>query len=64
MAIEYTNYIYAEEEDLHSHNDCPGYNTKQSDGKAPLMLEFWEYPFIAIAPGSTLAQSGFYLWVK
>ena len=37
------------------------YDTKQSDGKAPVMLELWgmqEYPFIAIVPRSTLAWSG------
>ena len=22
-------------------NECPGYNTKQSDGEAPVMLELW-----------------------
>ena len=22
-------------------NECPGYNTKQSDGKASVMLELW-----------------------
>ena len=22
-----------------SHNECPGYDTKQSDGEAPVMLE-------------------------
>ena len=42
---------------LHT-NECPVYDTKQSDGEAPVMLERWrnaEYPFIAIAPRSTLA---------
>ena len=45
----------------HHHNECPGYDTKQSDGVAPVMLELWgnaEYLFIAIAPWSTLARSG------
>ena len=23
------------------YNECPGYDTKQSDGEAPLMLELW-----------------------
>ena len=35
-------------------NECPGYDTKQSDGEVPVMLELWgnvEYPFISIAPG-------------
>ena len=25
-----------------SSNECPGYDTKQSDGEAPVMLELWE----------------------
>ena len=24
-----------------THNDCPGYNIKQSDGEVPVMLELW-----------------------
>ena len=32
-AVEYTDCISTE---------CPGYDTKQSDGKAPVMLELWE----------------------
>ena len=24
------------------YNECPGYDTRQSDGKAPVMLELWE----------------------
>ena len=58
-AIEYTNCISAEGED--SPNESPEYDTKQSDGEASVMLELWgmfEYPFIAIAPGSSLAWSG------
>ena len=47
-------------------NECPEYDTKQSDSEA---LENIEYPFIAIAPRSTLAWSDrnpieSYLWVK
>ena len=44
-----------------SPNKCPEYDTKQSDGEVPAMLELWgnaEYPFIAIAPRSTLSRSG------
>ena len=54
-AVEYTNYIFAE--GLDSPNKCPGYDTKQSDGEAPVMQELWEmrrFPFIAIAPRSTM----------
>ena len=36
-ASEYTECISAE--GLDSPNECPGYNTKQSDCKAPVMLE-------------------------
>ena len=42
-------------------NECPGYNTKQSDGEVPVMLELWgneEHPFIAIARRSPLAPRG------
>ena len=42
-------------------NECPRYDTKQSDGEVPVMLELWgmqSTPFIAITPRSTLAQSG------
>ena len=45
-------------EGYNSFNECPGYDNKQSDGEAPVMLCLWghvEYPFIAIAPRSTLA---------
>ena len=43
-------------------NECPRYDTKQPDGddtKQPAgALGNAEYPFIAIAPRSTLARSG------
>ena len=42
-------------------NECPGYDTKQSDDEVPVMLELWEmreYPFNAIVPRSTLTRSG------
>ena len=48
-AVEYTNCISAEEYDFP--NECPGYDIKQSDGEASVMLE---YSFIAITPRSTL----------
>ena len=37
---EYTDCTSAEGLDLL--NEYPGYDTKKSDGKAPVMLEFWE----------------------
>ena len=36
-AVEYTNWFSVEGYD--PSNECPGYDTKQSDGKAPVMLE-------------------------
>ena len=38
-ALEYTDCISAEGQD--SSNECPGYDTKQFDGEAPVMLELW-----------------------
>ena len=48
-AAEYTDCTSAE---------CPGYDTKQSDGEVPVMLKVSgnvEHLFIAIAPKYTLA---------
>ena len=39
-AIEYTDCYPAEVWDPPTHM-CPSYDTKQSDGEAPVMLEFW-----------------------
>ena len=39
-------------------NECPGYDIKQSDGEAQVMLGIAEYSFIAITPRSILVQSG------
>ena len=36
---EYTDCISEEGQD--SPNECPGYDTKQSDGKASVMLALW-----------------------
>ena len=39
-AVEYTDRTSAE--GLRSPtNECPGYDTKQSDGEVPMMLELW-----------------------
>ena len=38
--VEYTDCISAEGLDS-PHNKCPGYDTKQSDGEVPVMLELW-----------------------
>ena len=58
-AVVYTGCISIERYD--SLNECPRYDTKQSDGEAPLVLEFWgmrSTPFIAIDPRSILARNG------
>ena len=57
-AAEYTNCMSVEGLDFPK--ECPRYDTKQSDGMASVMREVLgnaEYPFIAIASGSTLAWS-------
>ena len=41
-AVEYTNCTSAEGVKPSS-NECPGNDTKQSDGKVPVMLGVWEY---------------------
>ena len=38
-AAEYTSCISAKEKE--SPNECPRYDTNQSDGETPVMLEFW-----------------------
>ena len=48
-AAEYTDCISAD-----SPNKCPGYDTKQSDGEAPVMLELWgmqSTPLLPSLPG-------------
>ena len=44
-----------------THNDCPGYYSKQSNGEASEMLKLWgmpSNPFIVIAPRSLLSRCG------
>ena len=38
-AVKYTNCFYAEGQDYP--NEYPGHDTKQSDGKVPVILELW-----------------------
>ena len=38
-AVEYTDCFSAEGQD--PSNECLGYDTKQSDGEIPVMLELW-----------------------
>ena len=37
--VEYTDCVSREDQDFH--HECPGYDTKQSDDEAPVMLELW-----------------------
>ena len=52
--VEYTDCSSAEGK-TPPPDECPGYDTKQSNGEVPVMLE---HPFIAITPRPTLAWSG------
>ena len=62
-AAEYTECISAEEYD--SPNECPGHDTKQSDGEAQWMLELWGmritlYPIYPTPPlGQDMTQGQF-----
>ena len=56
-AVEYTNCISAEgvRPPPPATTECLGYDIKQSDGKAPVMLELWEMwsaPSLLSFPGS------------
>ena len=46
-AVEYTNCFSAIE---YPPNKCPGYDIKQSDGVAPVMLEVWGMRIIPSLP--------------
>ena len=51
-AGEYPHCISAEKKS--SLNECPGYDTEQSDGEVPVMLEFWGMrgiPLVPLLPG-------------
>ena len=39
VTVEYADCIFVEGED--SPNEYPGYDTKQSEGEAPVKLELW-----------------------
>ena len=53
-------------------NECPAYDTKQSDGEVPVMLELWgmrSTPSLPLLPGSlwpgvVAPDRALYLWVK
>ena len=51
-AVKYTDCFSAE--GLEPPNECPGYDTKQSDGEVPAMLELWgmrSTPSLLLLPG-------------
>ena len=51
-AVEYTNCFSAEGKT--TPNECPGHDTKQSDGAVPAMLELWgmrSTPLLPSLPG-------------
>ena len=51
-AAEYIDWISVEGQS--SPNECPGYDTKQSDSEAPVMLELWgmqSAPSFPLNPG-------------
>ena len=52
-AVQYTDCIFTG--GLRHRNECSGYNTKQSDGDVPVMLELWgtyRTPSLPPLPGS------------
>ena len=70
-AVEYTDCFSAEGVRTPSPNKCPGYDTKQSDGKVPVMLELWRMqstpslPLLQVHSGPEwLYLIWPYLWVK
>ena len=51
-AAKYTDCVSAEGQD--SPNECPGYDTKQSDSEATVLLEIWgmrSTPSLLLLPG-------------
>ena len=38
-AVEYTDFTFAE--GVRPSNECSGYDTKQTDGEVPVMMELW-----------------------
>ena len=50
--VEYAGCFSTEEYD--PHNECPTYDTKQSEGEVPVMLELWgirSTPSLPLLPG-------------
>ena len=49
-AVEYTDCTSAEGWEPPTHNERPGYDTKQSDGEVPVMLELWAMQSTRLLP--------------
>ena len=47
-AIGHTDCNFTHSKDFPS--ECPAYDTKQSDGEAPVMLELWRMPSTPLLP--------------
>ena len=57
-AVEYTASLQRGKTPPH---ECPGYGTKQSDGKASVMLELWGMQsthLLPVTPRSALSWNG------
>ena len=53
-AVEYTDYFSAEGKDPPPPNECPGYDTKQSNGEVLVLMEHWgirSTPSLTSLPG-------------
>ena len=49
------NRTFAQSAGTVEYNECPGYDTRQSDGEVPVMLELWgmrSTPLLPSLPGS------------
>ena len=59
-AAEYTDCVSAEGVRPPPPNECPGYDTKQSDGEVSVTLELWEIQSTLLLPSLSglLARSG------
>ena len=54
-AVEYTDCFSAEG---NPHNECPGFDTKQSDGEVQIILELW-----GMRSNTSLLSSPDLLWL-
>ena len=60
-AVEYTDCFSTKGVRVPHPNESPGYETKQTDGKVPVMLELWGMritPLISLLPGMVVPDKG------